>query len=56
MKNLLLSLLFIAAPYFVQAQDAKPTREQTITFLKENFLQILQPSPHALRGARANKI
>jgi hypothetical protein len=56
MKKHILSLLFISTAYYLQAQDAIPTREQTINFLKENFLQSLQPPPHALRGTGADKI
>ena len=33
MKTLLLSFLFIAGAFAIQAQDAKPTKEQTIEFI-----------------------
>ena len=33
MKKLLLSILFIAAAVMVQAQDAKPTKEETIEYI-----------------------
>jgi hypothetical protein len=37
MKKLLLSFLFVITAFITQAQDVKPTKEETFNYLKENF-------------------
>ncbi len=38
MKKILLSFLLLSLVFIVQAQDAKPTKEQTINYLKQNLI------------------
>jgi len=39
MKNQLIIILFIAAAFVSQAQETKPTKEETFNFLNENFFK-----------------
>ena len=39
MKKPLLLFLYFAAAFIVKAQDTKPTKEQTVNFLKQKFLE-----------------
>lgn len=47
MKKILLSLLFFAAAFTMQAQDKKPTKEETQRFLN-SMLQNVIGSEHAM--------